>query len=102
MGVSVAIYVRVSTKDKGQETENQLRQLQGFCDSQGWNVAHVYEDRATGKRADRDAFQQMFADASRRAFDVVLFWSLDRFSREGVLATLQHLQRLTSFGVAFK
>ena len=30
---------------------------------------------------------------------MVLFWSLDRFSREGVLETLQHLQRLTSFGV---
>jgi DNA invertase Pin-like site-specific DNA recombinase len=29
----------------------------------------------------------------------VLFWSLDRFSREGVLETLQHLQRLTSHGV---
>jgi len=32
----------------------------------------------------------------------VLFWSLDRFSREGVLETLQHLQKPTSFNVAFK
>jgi len=31
-----------------------------------------------------------------------LFWSLDRFSREGVLATLQHLQRLNSCGVDWK
>jgi DNA invertase Pin-like site-specific DNA recombinase len=30
---------------------------------------------------------------------MVLFWSLDRFSREGVLETLQHLQKLTSHGV---
>ena len=30
---------------------------------------------------------------------MVLFWSLDRFSREGVLETLQHLQKLTSNGV---
>jgi DNA invertase Pin-like site-specific DNA recombinase len=44
----------------------------------------------------------MFDVAYRREFDVVLFWSLDRFSREGVLETLQHLQKLTSFGVAFK
>jgi len=29
----------------------------------------------------------------------VLFWSLDRFTREGVLETLQHLQRLTGNGV---
>ena len=37
-----------------------------------------------------------------RAFDLVLFWSLDRFSREGVLGTLQYLQRLTSYGVDWK
>ncbi len=41
----------------------------------------------------------MFEDASRKQFDMILFWSLDRFSREGVLETLQHLQRLTSYGV---
>jgi hypothetical protein len=35
----------------------------------------------------------MFADARTRKFDFVLFWSLDRFSREGVSATLNHLER---------
>lgn len=35
-------------------------------------------------------------------FDLVLFWALDRFSREGVLPTLQHLQRLDSYGVAWR
>jgi DNA invertase Pin-like site-specific DNA recombinase len=44
----------------------------------------------------------MFQDASQRKFDVLLFWSLDRLSREGVLETLQHLQRLTSYGVAWR
>jgi DNA invertase Pin-like site-specific DNA recombinase len=44
----------------------------------------------------------MFADASRRKFDLVLFWSLDRLSREGVLETLQHLNRLTACGVGYK
>jgi DNA invertase Pin-like site-specific DNA recombinase len=53
----------------------------------------------SGKTADRPAFQRLFSDASRRQFDLVLFWSLDRFSREGVLETLQHLQRLSSHGV---
>ena len=32
----------------------------------------------------------------------MLFWSLDRFSREGVLPTLKHLEQLTSYGVAWK
>jgi DNA invertase Pin-like site-specific DNA recombinase len=42
-------------------------------------------------RANRDKFQQMFVAASRRQLDAVLFWALDRFSREGVFETLQHL-----------
>src|SRR5579872_4391977 len=48
------------------------------------------------------AGQALMEAASRREFDLVLFWSLDRFSREGVLATLQYLQRLTSYGVGWK
>jgi DNA invertase Pin-like site-specific DNA recombinase len=44
----------------------------------------------------------MFEDASQRRFDILLFWSLDRLSREGVLETLQHLQRLTSYGVGWR
>lgn len=44
----------------------------------------------------------MFRAASQRKFDVLLFWSLDRLSREGVLETLQHLNRLTSYGVNYR
>src|SRR5947209_11836044 len=33
---------------------------------------------------------------------MVLFWALDRFSREGTLKTLEYLQRLDSYGVAWK
>jgi DNA invertase Pin-like site-specific DNA recombinase len=99
---TVAIYSRVSTKDKGQDVDNQLRQLREFCSKQGWDIANVYVDHASGKRGDREAFQQMFAAASKREFDVVLFWSLDRFSREGVFETLQHLQRLTGYGVGYR
>ena len=99
---SVAVYARISTKDKKQDNENQLRQLRDYCSKQGWTIAKEYVDRASGKRSDREQFQAMFEGAFRREFDCVLFWSLDRFSREGTLETLQHLQRLTSYGVAFK
>jgi DNA invertase Pin-like site-specific DNA recombinase len=44
----------------------------------------------------------MFGEASRRKFDTLLFWSLDRLSREGVLETLQHLNRLTGYGVGYR
>jgi DNA invertase Pin-like site-specific DNA recombinase len=94
----VALYARVSTRDK-QDPLNQLSQLRDFCQRQGWDIVTEYVDRATGKKSDRAEFQRMFAAASERQFDLVLFWSLDRFSREGVLETLQHLQRLRASGV---
>jgi DNA invertase Pin-like site-specific DNA recombinase len=100
--MNVALYGRVSTKDKGQDTENQLSQLRTFAATQGWTVVHEYVDRATGKHSDREQFQRLFQDASQRKFDMVLFWSLDRFSREGVLETLNHLQRLAAYGVGYR
>jgi DNA invertase Pin-like site-specific DNA recombinase len=44
----------------------------------------------------------MLLHASRRKFDVLLFWALDRLTREGTLATLQYLERLTSYQVGYK
>ena len=100
--MKTAIYARVSTKDKGQDTENQLVQLREFAAKQDWQITREYVDRDTGSKSDREEFQAMFADGSRRKFDLLLFWSLDRLSREGVLETLQHLNRLTSYGVGYR
>jgi DNA invertase Pin-like site-specific DNA recombinase len=97
-----AIYARVSTADKGQEVENQLTELRRFAASQGWTVYAEYIDHETGKHADRLHFRALFGDASKRRFDVVLFWALDRFTREGALETLQHLNALSSYGVGFR
>jgi DNA invertase Pin-like site-specific DNA recombinase len=67
-----------------------------------WTIADEYIDRASAKTADRPQFKRMFEDASRRKFDLVLFWALDRFTREGVLETLNHLQRLSAWGVGWR
>jgi DNA invertase Pin-like site-specific DNA recombinase len=99
---SVALYARVSTLTRGQNAENQLQQLREFAGKMGWIIAHKYIDHVSGGKSERKAFLQLFADASQRRFDLVLFWSLDRFSREGTLETLQHLQRLTSYGVGWR
>jgi DNA invertase Pin-like site-specific DNA recombinase len=98
--VKIAIYARVST-DK-QDTENQLVQLREFAAKDGWEIAGEYVDYESGSKGDREQFQRMFVDASRRKFDLVLFWALDRLSREGVLKTLQHLNVLESYGVGFR
>jgi DNA invertase Pin-like site-specific DNA recombinase len=59
-------------------------------------------DVASGKSGDRQQFKALFAAAAKHEFNLVLFWGLDRFSREGVFETLKHLQTLTSYGVGFR
>ena len=98
--MKVAIYSRVSTAD--QDNENQLVQLREYSQRQGWDVVHEYVDQVSGGTSNREHFKKMFMDASQRQFDILLFWSLDRLSREGAYETLQHLQRLTSYGVAWR
>jgi DNA invertase Pin-like site-specific DNA recombinase len=97
----IAIYARVST-DK-QENANQLDQLRAFAVRLGWEIAVEYVDTVSGsgKKA-RPQFERMMLAASQKHFDMVLFWRLDRLSREGVRMTLTYLERLDSWGVAWR
>ena len=111
--IRAALYLRVSTRAdkrdddaarqrKRQEVDNQRRQLHQFCEAQGWEIVAEYADEESGAKTNRAGFQQMWRDAAQRRFDVLLFWALDRFSREGVLETLNYLQRLTSYGIDWR
>jgi DNA invertase Pin-like site-specific DNA recombinase len=97
---AIAIYARISTGK--QDNQNQIDQLRAFARTQGWKIQREYIDIASGKSGDREQFQAMFTAASRREFDLVLFWSLDRLSREGVYETLRYLQTLTQYGVGYR
>lgn len=99
--IEVAIYARVSKKHE-QETENQLLQLREYCNKSGWTIAREYVDRESGAKASRAGFVKMMTEASQKQFNVVLFWALDRFTREGVRKTLLYLDQLESYGVNFK
>lgn len=96
-----AIYARVSTRER-QDVANQLRQLHQHIAAHGWTPAGEYCDHESGRNAERPEFLRMLEDARRRKFDVLVFWSLDRLSREGALATLEHLQFLTRAGVKWR
>ena len=96
----VALYTRVST-DR-QEAENQRRQLRAFVDGhEGWKLVEEYRDEESGATGSRARFQALFEDAHQRKFEVVVFWALDRFSREGTRATINYLHELESYGVGF-
>ena len=100
--MKVAIYVRVSTTGKKQDTSNQLNVLSEYCDAMGYEVYNVYKDEMSGGSSERPSYKKLFQDASMRRFDLVLFWSLDRWSREGTRATIKSLEILESYGIAYK
>jgi DNA invertase Pin-like site-specific DNA recombinase len=101
--MTCALYARVSTRNLGQDPENQLLQLREFAREKKWKIVRVYEDRESAGGKPREQFQKLFQDIlkPKKLFDVLLFWSLDRFSREGVYETLHRLKELDQAGVQF-
>lgn len=60
---------------------------------------YVDNESGTKSKRERSEFAQLFKDAALRRFDLVLFWALDRFSREGIRNTMHYLQQLDISGV---
>jgi DNA invertase Pin-like site-specific DNA recombinase len=91
----VAIYLRVSTN--GQTTENQRRELELVAKRSGWEVVSVYEDSGISGAKGRDqrpGYDALLKDATRRNFDMIAAWSVDRLGRSlqdlvGFLTELQ-------------
>jgi DNA invertase Pin-like site-specific DNA recombinase len=99
--IRAAYYLRVSTE--AQEIENQRREIAPFIDRRGWKLVYTFEDVMSGRKSEKDrpGFAGMFKAAHQRKFDILVFWALDRLTREGTRATLNYLQRLESKGVDY-
>jgi len=97
--MKTAIYARVSTGD--QNCEVQLRELRDYVARRGWGGAIEFVDAGfSGAKASRPALDRLMSAASRREFDCVLVWKIDRFGRS-VLHLSQQLAALSSYGVRF-
>ena len=97
----VACYARVSTLDKGQDAELQLRELRAYVMVRHWTIHEEYVDEGiSGAQAQRPALERLLSACRRRQVDVVLVWRLDRFTRslKNLILTLDELRAL---GVAF-
>src|ERR1700730_12404843 len=99
--IRAAYYLRVSTE--AQEIENQRVEIAPFIDRRGWKLVYAFEDVMSGakREKDRPGFAAMFKAAHQRKFDILIFWALDRLTREGTRATLNYLQRLESKGIDY-
>jgi DNA invertase Pin-like site-specific DNA recombinase len=87
MAKRVALYARVSTD--GQSVENQLRELRAVAERHGWEIVGEFVDKGISGakgREDRPQFNTILKGVSRKDFDLVAAWSVDRLGR-----SLQHL-----------
>ena len=87
-----ALYARVSTD--GQTTENQLSELRLAAERNGWPIVKEYVDQGISGAKGRDqrpAFNALWKGATRREFDVVMVWAVDRLGR-----SLTHLVNFLS------
>lgn len=98
-GRKCLIYARTSTAD--QDNANQVSQLLEYAHKQAWQVVEVIQDTCSGGKSsqERQGLRRVFEMAHRKSFDVLLFWSLDRLSREGTRATIEYLTTLEKYGV---
>ncbi|MBQ4053583.1 MAG: recombinase family protein, partial [Clostridia bacterium] len=80
---SAVIYARYSSERQTEQSiEGQLRICKEYAERNDYVVVDTYIDRAmTGTNDNRTNFQRMLRDSSKRAWDVVLVYKLDRFSR---------------------
>lgn len=95
--MKVALYARVSTKDKDQDPENQLIRLRDYAQRQGWDCEE-FPENASGVDMDRPVFSAIMSRCRRREFDVLLIVRLDRMMRS-VMGTLETIKELEERGV---
>jgi DNA invertase Pin-like site-specific DNA recombinase len=93
------LYLRVSTLD--QTTANQERELREVASRIGCEIVKVYKDHGISGAKGRDkrpAFDALCQDATRRRFDIVMAWSVDRLGRS-LQDLIGFLSELHSLGI---
>ena len=94
----IAIYSRVSSAE--QDTSNQVLVLSEWANRRSYQIAEIYEEEESAwKAGHQKQLNRLLHDASKRKFDAVVVWALDRLSREGPLAILTLVNRLKQKGV---
>jgi DNA invertase Pin-like site-specific DNA recombinase len=80
----VALYCRVSTADKNQTVENQLRDLRAVAERQDWEIVATFLDEGISGakgREKRPGFDNLLKGVARRDFDLIACFSVCRIGR---------------------
>lgn len=81
--MNAVIYARYSSDNQREESiEGQIRECKTFAQRNGMTIVGEYIDRAKSATTDkRPEFQRMIAESSKKAFEIIIVWKLDRFAR---------------------
>lgn len=99
--MGIGLYARVSTRDKDQNPENQLRPMREYAWARGWETAEYMDKRPAGDMRGRKDWARLLADTRRRRIDMVMAWKLDRCFRSSLHAH-SVLEELKGLGVGFR
>ncbi|MDE6412124.1 MAG: recombinase family protein [Clostridia bacterium] len=97
---TAVIYARYSSDSQTEQSiEGQLRVCNEYAEKNDIVIVDTYIDRAmTGTNDNRPAFRKMIKDSDKKAWDFVLVYKLDRFSRNKY-ETAIHKKTLRDNGV---
>ena len=115
--MKVALYARISTTDKDQNPETQLRHLRGIAAAYSHEIVAEYVDESSGRTIKgRTGYIQMMTDAEKHRFDAIIGYKLDRFHRNlmnavtfvnslkmmdiSLILTSQHIDTSSAMGMA--
>jgi DNA invertase Pin-like site-specific DNA recombinase len=99
--MKVALYARVSTRDKGQNPDMQLDPMRTYCQSLNAEIAEYIDRAESSDLIGRVSWAQLMKDASLKKFDLLLIWKLDRAFRSIVHASTT-ISTLRVYGIGFR
>src|SRR5215471_14775367 len=96
-----ALYMRVSTKGHGQNTDTQALALREYAERRGFEIKAEYADEGiSGSKDSRPALDRLMKDAQAKKFDAVLVARFDRFARSTKHLVLA-LEQFSHLGIDF-
>ena len=98
--MTAVIYARYSSSSQREASiEEQVKICEQFAERHDYMVTHVYKDSAiTGKTDKRPEFQRLLKDCTKKPFDAVIVYSIDRFGRN-LLQSLGNASKIEDCGI---
>jgi len=92
--MKAVIWCRCSTDESRQDVELQIKPCREYCEQQGWKYDIVYEYQS-GYKSIPEKLQQVLNEIAKGTYQVIVVYSMDRFSRQKPSVTEKMLNHIT-------